>query len=49
MPMMVHSVGEVRDYSIPLSGLAAGPYTVDWRATAHGREYRGRFSFTVIE
>jgi methionine-rich copper-binding protein CopC len=49
MPMMVHSAGEMRDYSIPVSGLAAGPYTVDWRATAHGRGYRGKFSFTVIE
>ena len=39
MPMMVHSVAEVRDYSIPLSGLAAGAYTVNWRATARGREY----------
>lgn len=47
MPMMVHSIGEVRDYSLPLPGLAAGAYTVDWRATAAGHEYRGQFSFTV--
>ena len=47
MPMMVHSAGEVRDYSIPLSGLGAGAYTVDWRATAQGRDYSGSFSFTV--
>jgi len=47
MPMMVHSVAEVQDYSIPLSGLSAGAYIVNWRATARGREYRGSFSFTV--
>ena len=49
MPMMVHSSGEVRNYSIPLSGLQADRYTVEWRATAQGRNYRGRFSFTVDE
>jgi len=47
MPMMVHSVGEVRDYSIPLSGLSAGVYIVHWQATAAGHEYRGQFSFAV--
>ncbi|HEX6741605.1 MAG TPA: copper resistance protein CopC [Sphingomicrobium sp.] len=47
MPMMVHSVGEVADYSIPLPGLDAGHYAVNWRATARGRQYRGAFTFTV--
>ena len=47
MPTMVHAVGEVSDYSIPLSGLGPGGYTVNWRATAHGHEHRGSFSFTV--
>ena len=47
MPMMVTAVGEVEHYSLPLSGLEAGSYTVDWRASAAGRDHQGRFSFTV--
>lgn len=47
MPMMLTPVGEVEHYSLPLSGLGAGTYTVDWRANAAGQEHRGRFSFTV--
>jgi methionine-rich copper-binding protein CopC len=47
MPMMVHSVGEVADYSIPLPDLDAGRYNVNWRATVRGRQYRGAFAFTV--
>jgi methionine-rich copper-binding protein CopC len=47
MPMMVHAVGEVPDYSLPLSGVGPGAYTVSWRATARGHEYRGSFGFTV--
>ena len=47
MPTMVHAVGEVPDYSIPLSDLGPGAYTVNWRATAQEREYRGTFWFTV--
>jgi len=47
MPTMVHALGEVSDYSIPLSGLAPGAYVVNWRATAEGREYRGSFGFVV--
>jgi methionine-rich copper-binding protein CopC len=47
MPMMVHAVGEVADYSLPLSGLGPGSYTVNWRATAQGREYRGSYRFSV--
>jgi methionine-rich copper-binding protein CopC len=47
MPTMVHAVGEVADYSIPLSGLGPGVYTVSWRATAQGEVYRGTFGFTV--
>lgn len=47
MPIMVHAVGEVADYSIPLSGLGPGGYTVNWRATAQGRAYTGSLTFTV--
>ena len=47
MPTMVHAVGEVPNYSIPVSGLGSGVYTVSWRATARGREYQGRFGFGV--
>lgn len=47
MPMMVDSVGEQRHYSVPLPGLGAGAYTVSWRATSAGQEYRGSLAFTV--
>lgn len=47
MPMMITPVGEVEHYSLPLSGLGPGSYTVSWRATASGQEHRGSFSFTV--
>lgn len=47
MPMMVHSVGEVADYDLPVPGLAPGAYSVEWQATAGGNKYNGRFSFTV--
>ncbi len=47
MPMMVHAVGEISDYTAPLPGLAPGAYTVNWRAGSGGREYRGSFGFTV--
>lgn len=47
MPAMVHAVGEESDYSIPISDLGPGAYTVNWRATAKEREYRGSFVFTV--
>lgn len=47
MPMMVHPVGEVSDYDLPLSDLGPGSYSVEWRATAGGREYRGSFNFAV--
>ena len=47
MPTMVHAVGEVSDYSIPLPDLGPGAYTVNWRATAGGGDYRGSFTFTV--
>lgn len=47
MPMMVTAVGEVPDYSIPLPGLGAGAYTVNWRAGAQGKTYDGAFQFTV--
>jgi methionine-rich copper-binding protein CopC len=47
MPTMIHAAGEVADYSIPLSGLGPGAYSVTWRATSTGREHRGSFVFTV--
>jgi methionine-rich copper-binding protein CopC len=47
MPMMVHGVGEVSDYSVPLSGLGPGTYTAAWKAFSGGREARGSFTFTV--
>lgn len=47
MPMMVHAVGETADYSLPLSGLGPGGYTVNWKATSGGRAYQGSFAFTV--
>ena len=45
--MMVNSVGEVADYSVPVSGLTAGKYTANWKAFAANRQYQGSFSFTV--
>ena len=47
MPMMVTSVGESAHYSLPVSGLGPGSYSVDYRASAAGREDRGSFAFTV--
>lgn len=47
MPMMVTAVGEVERYSLPLSGLGPGSYTVDWRASVAAQQHRGRFSFAV--
>lgn len=47
MPMMVTPVGETAHYSLPVSGLGPGAYTVDWRARAGTREDRGSFAFTV--
>jgi len=47
MPTMVHAIGEVPNYSIPLSDLGPGSYTVNWRAIARSQEHRGSFEFTV--
>jgi CopC domain len=47
MPTMVHAIGEVPDYSIPLTDLGPGSYTVIWRASVGGQEHRGGFTFTV--
>lgn len=47
MPMMITSVGEVPHYSVPLSGLGPGDYTVRWSATSGGQAHEGSFSFTV--
>lgn len=47
MPMMVDAVGEVTHYSLPLDGLGAGRYTVDWKASAAGIDYRGNIHFEI--
>lgn len=47
MPSMIHAAGEARDYAIPISASAAGPYVVSWRAADRGRTHRGSFSFTI--
>lgn len=47
MPMMVTAVGEVEHYSLPMSGLGPGRYSVEWKATARGVDYNGSFSFDV--
>ena len=47
MPMMLHPVGEVADYSLPLSELGPGNYTVTWKAVSGGRTASGDFNFTV--
>ena len=47
MPTMVHAIGAVPNYSIPLPELGPGSYTVNWRASAQGQEHRGSFEFTV--
>lgn len=47
MPMMVTAVGEVGYYSLPLSGLGRGSYTVTWKAAASGTAYQGSFQFEV--
>ena len=47
MATMVTAVGEAEHYSVPVSGLGSGRYTVDWRATARGSDYNGSFSFEV--
>lgn len=47
MPMMIDSVGEVADYDLPLSGMSAGSYTVEWKATSSGSDHNGSFSFKV--
>lgn len=47
MATMVTAAGEVEHYSVPVSGLGSGRYTVDWRATARGTAYNGSFGFEV--
>ena len=47
MPMMVTAVGQVGYYSLPLSGLGRGRYTVTWKAAAAGTTYQGSFQFEV--
>ena len=47
MPMMVTAVGEVEHYSLPLSGVGAGRYSVDWRASVQGVDHSGSFGFEV--
>jgi methionine-rich copper-binding protein CopC len=47
MPMMITAVGEVEHYSLPLSGLGPGRYTVAWRGSRGPVEHRGSFGFSV--
>lgn len=47
MPMMVTAAGETAHYALPLPALGPGAYSVDYRASAGGREDRGTFAFTV--
>ena len=47
MPIMVTAVGEVTRYSVPLDGLGAGSYTVDWRASSTGFDDQGDIHFVV--
>ena len=47
MPMMVTAAGEVPSYSIPVSDLETGAYTVQWRASAGGTPHQGTIRFTV--
>ena len=45
--MMLHPVGEIGEYSLPLSGLGPGNYSVTWKAMSGGRADSGSFGFTV--
>ncbi|MFP5328939.1 MAG: copper resistance CopC family protein [Alphaproteobacteria bacterium] len=47
IPTMITPVGEVSRYTVPLPGLEAGSYRVDWRASAGGKSHRGSFGFQV--
>ena len=47
MPMMISPAGEAADYSLPLSGVGPGQYTVSWRATVGDTEKSGTFTFRV--
>lgn len=47
IPMMVTAAGEQSRYVLPAPALGPGTYSVDWRASAAGREDRGTFRFTV--
>ena len=46
-PMMINSVGETLDYSIPLPSLGGGAYRVNWKASAAGQTLTGAIAFTV--
>ena len=47
MPMMITPAGESADYSLPLSGVGPGQYTVSWRATVGDAERSGTLTFRV--
>lgn len=47
MPIMVTAVGELREFSVPVSAIDRGTYKVVWRGTAKGAARRGASSFTV--
>lgn len=47
MPMMLSPAGVQTHYSVPLPGLTAGAYSVQWRAVLDGAPKTGSFAFTV--
>jgi methionine-rich copper-binding protein CopC len=49
MPTMITPAAEQAHYSVPLSGLERGKYSVNWRATVAQQEHKGRFSFRSAE
>lgn len=46
-PMMITAPAESIEYDVPLPGINAGSYRVNWRANAAGRDYAGTLRFTV--
>jgi methionine-rich copper-binding protein CopC len=47
MPMMITAAAETTFYSIPLPGLGAGAYRVNWKASVSGRINTGTIAFQV--
>jgi methionine-rich copper-binding protein CopC len=47
MPMMITPASEAVDYSVPLPGLGAGAYRVNWKASVSGATQKGTLTFSV--